>query len=71
MLFFKTDNEGLFEFSLEQFELCGLKVEWLTRDLHASEKAEGNIMTEYERHFSEQGVTINAVTLTPPEQKED
>ncbi|MBE6634509.1 MAG: tRNA (guanosine(46)-N7)-methyltransferase TrmB [Ruminococcaceae bacterium] len=58
MLFFKTDNEGLFEFSLEQFELCGLKVEWLTRDLHASEKAERNIMTEYERNFSQKGQPI-------------
>ena len=58
LLRLKTDNEGLFAFSLEQFALCGLTVEWQTRDLHASEKAEGNIMTEYERNFSEKGQPI-------------
>ena len=58
LLRLKTDNEGLFDFSLEQFALCGLTVEWQTRDLHASEKAEGNIMTEYERNFSEKGQVI-------------
>ena len=58
LLRLKTDNEGLFLFSLEQFELCGLTVEWKTNDLHASEKADGNIMTEYERNFSEKGQSI-------------
>lgn len=58
MLKFKTDNQGLFEFSLEEFEACGLHVEWLTRDLHRSEKAENNVMTEYERNFSEKGQCI-------------
>ncbi len=58
LLRLKTDNEGLFDFSLEQFALCGLTVEWQTRDLHASEKAADNIMTEYERNFSEKGQVI-------------
>lgn len=58
LLRLKTDNEGLFEFSLEEFAASGLTVEWQTRDLHASEKAEGNIMTEYERNFSEKGQVI-------------
>ena len=31
-----------------------------TRDLHASEYAEGNVMTEYEKNFSEKGVPINS-----------
>ena len=58
LLRLKTDNEGLFDFSLEQFALCGLTVEWQTRDLHKSEKAAENIMTEYERNFSEKGQVI-------------
>lgn len=58
LLRLKTDNEGLFEFSLTQFALCGLTVEWQTRDLHASERAQENIMTEYERNFSEKGQPI-------------
>ena len=58
MLKLKTDNQGLFDFSLEQFALCGLTVEWQNRDLHASEQAADNIMTEYERNFSERGQVI-------------
>ena len=58
MLKLKTDNEGLFNFSLEQFAECGLTVEWQTRDLHRSEKAQDNVMTEYERNFSSMGQVI-------------
>ncbi len=54
----KTDNVGLFDFSLEEFEAMGMNVIWQTRDLHASEKSDENIMTEYERNFSEKGFSI-------------
>ena len=47
ILRFKTDNVGLFDFSLEEFETFGAKILWQTRDLHGSEKAEDNVMTEY------------------------
>lgn len=62
-LCFKTDNVGLFEFSLEQFAAAGLTVELETRDLHHSPYAEGNIMTEYEASFTAQGVPINAAVV--------
>ncbi len=55
----KTDNVGLFDFSLEEFEVAGFEVVKLSRDLHASEWSEGNIMTEYEMNFSSQGIPIN------------
>ena len=58
ILRFKTDNVGLFEFSLEEFAEYGATVLWQTRDLHNSEKNEGNVMTEYEKNFSEKGFTI-------------
>ena len=57
-IFFKTDNRGLFDFSLEQFAAAGLEVSDVTNDLHANEPPE-NIRTEYEKKFSEQGVPIN------------
>ena len=57
-IFFKTDNRGLFDFSLEQFALAGLDVRDVTNDLHANEPAE-NIRTEYENKFSAAGVPIN------------
>ena len=66
-LTFKTDNVGLFDFSLEEIEAMGLKCDVVTRDLHASEWAEGNIMTEYETAFSSQGMKINMLRVTKPE----
>ena len=63
LLIFKTDNVGLFDFSLEEFAEFGLKIEWMTRDLHNSERAEGNVMTEYEKNFSEKGFTINSAIV--------
>lgn len=66
MLRFKTDNVGLFDFSLEEIEAMGLVPEIVTRDLHGSEWNEGNVMTEYERNFSEQGMNINMLALKKP-----
>ena len=63
LLIFKTDNVGLFDFSIEEFEKFGLKIEWMTRDLHNSDRAEGNVMTEYEKNFSEKGFTINSAIV--------
>lgn len=64
---FKTDNVGLFDFSLLEIEAMGLTPVILTRDLHASEWNEGNIMTEYERNFSEQGMKINMLEIRKPD----
>ncbi len=62
-LVFKTDNVGLFDFSLESFAEFGLEIVWQTRDLHNSERAEKNVMTEYEKNFSEKGFTINSAIV--------
>ena len=64
---FKTDNVGLFDFSLEEIEAMGLTPSIVTRDLHNSQWNEGNVMTEYERNFSEQGMTINMLELRKPD----
>lgn len=71
-LVLKTDNVGLFDFSLEEFEACGLEVVWFTRDLHNSEYNEGNVMTEYEANFSSQGFPIcSAKVIFRKENKND
>lgn len=57
-LIFKTDNEGLFDFSIEEFTLFGLEINWSSRDLHASERADDNVITEYEANFSAKGMPI-------------
>lgn len=54
---FKTDNQGLFEFSLMSFSQYGLLLKEVSLDLHNS-NYEGNIMTEYEEKFSQKGNRI-------------
>lgn len=64
---FKTDNDDLFDFTLEQIEECkelaNFDVTGLTRDLHASEFSKISPMTEYEEKFSSQGKNINYVSI--------
>lgn len=55
---FKTDNRGLFDYSLESVPEAGWKVDAYTFDLHHSDMAEGNVMTEYETKFSAMGNPI-------------
>ena len=55
---FKTDNQDLFSYSLEAIPEAGWRITEYTRDLHHSERAEGNVMTEYEAKFSAQGKPI-------------
>lgn len=62
---FKTDNRPLFDFSLEQVEEAGWILESKTFDLHHSEFAEGNVMTEYEKRFSEMGNPICRLVCRP------
>ena len=66
ILRFKTDNVGLFDFSLEEVARVGLTLNKMTRDLHASEWNEGNVVTEYEAAFSSQGVKINMLEVVKP-----
>lgn len=58
-IFMKTDNEHLFEFSLESLSLFGYKLKNISLDLHS--KNEENIMTEYEEKFSNMGIKIKRV----------
>ena len=54
---YKTDNAPLFEFSVEEFQACGLQINNLTRDLHANGIV--GIMTGYEEKFHGLGTPIN------------
>ena len=58
VIFQKTDNNDLFEFSMESLSEYGYKLRNVTRDLY-SNMIEGNIATEYETKFVEQGIKIN------------
>lgn len=54
---FKTDNQGLFEYSLKSFSEYGMLLTFVSLDLHNS-GFEGNVMTEYEEKFSAKGQRI-------------
>ncbi len=56
-LFFKTDNEAFFEFTMEELPSCGYKIRWFTNDLHAEDVP--NVTTEYEENFASKGVKIH------------
>ncbi len=66
VLQFKTDNVGLFDFTLGEIAALGLTPSVVTRDLHHSVYVEDNVMTEYERNFSSQGYAIHMLRLLPP-----
>ncbi len=63
----KTDNAGLFEFSLEAYREAGFAVAAFSEDFHSSPMSEGNIMTEYEKHFSADGKPIFFIEVAVPD----
>ena len=54
-VWFKTDDDTLFEESLEYFKEANFEIKYITYDLHNS-GFEGNVMTEHEKMFTEQGI---------------
>lgn len=62
---FKTDNQGLFEYSLASFSQYGMTLLEVWLDLHNSD-FEGNVMTEYEEKFSSRGSRIYRVEAAFP-----
>lgn len=62
-IWFKTDDDTLFEESLEYFKESGLQIKYITYDLHNS-GFEGNVVTEHEHMFSSQGIKIKFLIAT-------
>ncbi len=58
----KTDNDDLFSYSLESLKEYGYKINRLEYDLHSTDIP--NVLTEYEKKFSEQGVKIKYLDAT-------
>ena len=63
-LWFKTDDDELFEETLEYLDETGFQVTYMTRDLHASGFAE-NLETEHEKMFTEEGKKIKFLIAVP------
>lgn len=61
-IFFKTDDDNLFNESIKYFEDSGFKILKKTYDLHNEDIFDGeNIETEHEKMFSEEGIKIKAL----------
>ena len=57
-IYIKTDNVGLFLYSKESLTENGFKLLEVTEDLHKNGNPDGNIVTEYESKFVNQGLPI-------------
>ena len=57
-LFFKTDCRDYFDWALKRFERSFYRVEAHTFDLHQSEHAANNFVTQFESLFIRQGIPI-------------
>ena len=60
-VYFKTDDDGLFNDSIKYFEDSGFTIEKLTYDLENEMDFWDNIETEHERMLKEQGIHIKAL----------
>ena len=61
-IYFKTDDDGLFEDSLKYFEDSDFDIIKITYDLHNEDIFNGNnIVTEHEKMFSDEGIKIKAL----------
>ena len=56
---FKTDNEELFQYSLDEVNRLDLNMEEMSRDLHVSDYSAKEFTTEYEEKFHGKGKNIN------------
>ena len=56
-IWFKTDDDTLFQDSLVYLDLCGFVIRYLTHDLHAAGFTP-NYISEHERKFTDMGVPI-------------
>lgn len=63
---FKTDSREYFLWALEEIQNSPYKIEFQTLNLHQSELATENFITQFERIFMQQGIEINFVRLRRP-----
>ncbi len=70
-IYFKTDDDELFEDSLHYFARANMEIVKLTRDLHQEPDFWENIETEHENMFAQQGIKIKALIAKYVEPKEE
>ncbi|WP_412031604.1 tRNA (guanosine(46)-N7)-methyltransferase TrmB [Metamycoplasma buccale] len=63
VIYFKSDNDSLYEFTLEQLLEINANIIYKTNDLHASNYLEENFFTDYEEKFKNIGKKINFIAF--------
>ena len=63
VIYFKTDDDMLFEDSVGYFEEAKYHIRFITRDLHNSD-IKDNIVTEHEKMFTDEGIPIKYLEAT-------
>lgn len=66
-IYFKTDDDELFEESLEYFKEAGFEVSFITYDMTQSSLPD-NIITEHEQMFMNEGIKIKGLIAIYPEE---
>lgn len=61
----KTDNSGLFEYSIMSLNQAGWLFDFISVDLHHTERQADNVETEYEQKFAARGQVIYALDALP------
>lgn len=69
-IWFKTDDDRLFNESLEYFSAAGYEITYLTRDLHA-DPTHPNYESEHEKLFTAQGIPTKALIAVKREAELD
>ena len=57
----KTDNRDFFDFSLDEYRVCGFELKNVDYDLHKNGNPADNVITEYEQKWVDQGLPIHRV----------
>ncbi len=60
---FKTDSREYFLWALEEIKQSPYEIVYKTLNLHQSDRAADNFLTQFEKIFMNQGIEINAVRL--------
>lgn len=68
---FKTDNRGLFEYTLVTMNNFPMTFEYVSLNLHQSPENESNVETEYEQKFSPKGPIYKLIAHFTTEQPGD
>lgn len=68
-IYFKTDDDLLFEESLDYFAQAGYEIAFLTKDMQES-SLPSNIITEHEQMFMDQGIKIKGLIAVLPQKNQ-